>query len=109
MNIPPITNQKLTFVKRLKNMFSKYKLKLKTLTKDVFEKRNNKYIVFDGKKMRERDLPNYVTGPSDINGGITSSRVKFYPEDEAIMSKMKTAREQIEYGSKLIKEGRYIE
>ena len=108
MNIPPITNQKLTFVKRLKNMFSKYKLKLKTLTKDVFEKQNKKYTIIDGKKVRNRDLPNYA-GVAEDYIGIVAKRVKFYPEDEAIMSKMKTAREQIEYGSKLVKEGRYIE
>ena len=109
MQIPPITNQKLTFVKRLKNMFSKYKLKLKTLTKDVFEKRNNKYIEFERKKMRERDLPNYVTGPSDINGGITWGEIKFYPEDEAIMSKIEDIQKRMEYGRKLIKEGKYTE
>ena len=109
MQIPPITNQKLTFVKRLKNMFSKYKLKLKTLTKDVFEKRNNKYIEFDGKKMRERDLPNYVTGPSDINGGITWGEIKFYPEDEAIIKTIKDPRERIEFQSKLIRSGKFIE
>ena len=108
MKISPIKNaSNMSIVKRIKNMFSNCTLKLKTLTKDVFERRN-KYIIFDGKKMRERDLPNFVTGPSDIEG-ITYSKVKFYPEDEAVMAKMKTAREQIEYASKLIDEGKYIE
>ena len=108
MKISPIKNaSNISIVKRIKNMFSNCTLKLKTLTKDVFERRN-KYIIFDGKKMRERDLPNFVTGPSDIEG-ITYSKVKFYPEDEAVMAKMKTAREQIEYKKKLLKAGKYID
>ena len=108
MKVPSITNtSNISIVKRIKNMFHNCGLKLKTLTKDVFE-RKEKYIIFDGKKMRERDLPNFVTGPSDIEG-ITCSKIKFYPEDEAIMAKMKTAREQIEYASKLIKARKFIE
>ena len=108
MKISPLKNTSNgSIVKRIKNMFSNCRLKLKTLTKDVFENRN-KYIVFDGKKIRERDLPNCVTGPSDIEG-VTCSKIKFYPEDEAVMAKMKTAREQIEYASKLIKAGKFIE
>ena len=58
--------------------------------------------------MRERDLPNFVTGPSDIEG-ITWSEIKFYPEDEAILKTMKDVRERIEYQSKLIDEGKYID
>ena len=109
MKISPVKNAStIPIIKCIKNMFINCKLKLKTLTKDVFE-RKEKYIIFDGKKMRERDLPNFVTGPSDIDGGITWSKIKFYPEDEAIMAKMKTPREQIEYASKLIKAGKYIE
>ncbi len=107
MKISSITNtSNISIVKRIKNMFHNCGLKLKTLTKDVFE-RKEKYIIFDGKKMRERDLPNFVTGPSDIEE-ITCREIKFYPEDEAIMAKMKTAREQIEYASKLIDEGKFI-
>ena len=109
MRISSIKNaSNISIVKRIKNMFVNCTLKLKTLTKDVFERKGNKYIIFDGKKMRERDLPNFVTGPSDIEG-ITWSKIKFYPEDEAIMAKMKTAREQIEYASKLIKARKFIE
>ena len=106
MKISPIKNtSNISIVKRIKNMFSNCTLKLKTLTKDVFERRN-KYIIFDGKKMRERDLPNFVTGPSDIEG-ITYSKVKFYPEDEAILKTMKDVRERIEYMKKLKKAGKY--
>ena len=108
MKISPLKNtSNISIVKRIKNMFSNCKLKLKTLTKDVFENRN-KYIVFDGKNIRERDLPNCVTGPSDIEG-VTWSKIKFYPEDEAILKNMKDAGERIEYKSKLIDEGKYIE
>ena len=108
MKISPVKNtSNISIVKRIKNMFSNCRLKLKTLTKDVFENRN-KYIVFDGKKIRERDLPNCVTGPSDIEG-VTWSKIKFYPEDEAILKNMKDAGERIEYKSKLIDEGKYIE
>ena len=106
MKISPITNaSNMSIVKHLKNLFSNCKLKLKTLTKDVFE-RKNKYIIFDGKKIRERDLPNCVTGPSDIEG-VTWSEIKFYPEDEAILKTMKDARERIEYMKKLKKAGKY--
>ena len=106
MKISPIKNaSNIPIIRRIKNMFVNCKLKIQTLTKDVFE-RKDKYIIFDGKKMRERDLPNFVTGPSDIEE-ITCREVKFYPEDEAIMAKMKTAREQIEYTKKLKKAGRY--
>ena len=109
MKVPTITNtSNISIVKRIKNMFHNCGLKLKTLTKDVFERQKNKYIIFDGKKMRERDLPNFVTGPSDIEG-ITWSEIKYYPEDEAILKTMKDARERIEYQSKLIKARKFIE
>ena len=106
MKISPLKNtSNVSIVKRIKNMFSNCRLKLKTLTKDVFENRN-KYIVFDGKKIRERDLPNCVTGPSDIEG-VTWREIKFYPEDEAILKTMKDVRERIEYMKKLKKAGKY--
>ena len=110
MKITQVTNtvnKKLPVMKRIKQFFANSKLKLKTLTKDVFENRN-KYIVFDGKKIRERDLPNCVGRPNDYKN-LVWKKVKFYPEDEAVMAKMKTAREQIEYKKKLLKSGKYIE
>ena len=88
-------------------MFSNCRLKLKTLTKDVFENRN-KYIVFDGKKIRARDLPNCVGRPNDYIG-VVATKVKYYPEDEAILKTMKDARERIEYKKKLKKAGKFIE
>ena len=107
MNISPITNQKLTFVKRLKNMFSKYKLKLKTLTKDVFEKQNKKYTIIDGKKVRNRDLPNYA-GVAEDYINAKWGEIKFYPEDEAIIKTIKDPRERINFKEKLIDEGKFI-
>ena len=109
MKISSIKNaSNVSFVKRLKNMFSNCKLKLKTLTKDVFERQKRKYVIIDGKKYRTRDLPNCAGRPSDYEN-LVWTKVKFYPEDEAVMAKMKTAREQIEYKKKLLKAGKYIE
>ena len=109
MKISPIKNaSNISIVKRIKNMFSNCTLKLKTLTKDVFEKQKRKYVIIDGKKYRARDLSNCEAKPNDYYG-VVATKIKFYPEDEAVMSKMKTAREQIEYASKLIDEGKYIE
>ena len=109
MKISSIKNaSNVSLVKRLKNMFSNCKLKLKTLTKDVFEKQKRKYVIIDGKKYRTRDLPNCAGRPSDYEN-ITWSKIKFYPEDEAILKTMKDAGERIEYKSKLIDEGKYIE
>ena len=53
-------------------------------------------------------IPNSAGRPSDYEN-ITWSKIKFYPEDEAILKTMKDARERIEYKSKLIKAGKYIE
>ena len=108
MKVPSITNtSNISIVKRIKNVFVNCKLKLQTLTKDVFERQKNKYIIVDGKKYRARDWPNCAGRPNDYIGAV-ATKVKFYPEDEAIMAKMKTAREQIEYASKLIDEGKFI-
>ena len=109
MKISPIKNaSNISIVKRIKNMFSNCKLKLKTLTKDVFEKQKRKYVIIDGKRYRTRDLSNCEGKPNDYYG-VVATKVKFYPEDEAVMAKMKTAREQIEYKKKLLKAGKYID
>ena len=109
MKISPITNaSNISIVKRLKNLFSNCKLKLKTLTKDVFERQKRKYVIIDGKKYRTRDLPNCAGRPSDYEN-LVWTKVRFYPEDEAILKTMKDARERIEYKCKLIDQGKYIE
>ena len=111
MKITQVTNtvnKKLPVMKRIKQFFANSKLKLKTLAADIYETHKTEYIIVDGKKIRARDLPNCVTGPSDIEG-VTWSEIKFYPEDEAILKTMKDAGERIEYQSKLIKAGKFIE
>ena len=109
MKISPLKNtSNVSIVKRIKNMFSNCRLKLKTLTKDVFEKQKRKYVIIDGKKYRARDLSNCEAKPNDYYG-VIATKVKFYPEDEAILKNMKDAGERIEYKSKLIDEGKYIE
>ena len=110
MKVSSITNTlktKIPVMKRIKNFFSNSKLKLRTLIADVYECHKTNYIIVDGKKVRERDIPNFIGRPNDYIG-VVAKEIKFYPEDEAIMAKMKTAREQIEYASKLIDEGKFI-
>ena len=110
MKVSSITNTlktKIPVMKRIKNFFSNSKLKLRTLIADVYECHKTNYIIVDGKKVRERDIPNFIGRPDDYIG-VVAKEIKFYPEDEAIMAKMKTAREQIEYASKLIDEGKFI-
>ena len=110
MKVPSITNTvktKIPVMKRIKNFFSNSKLKLRTLIADVYECHKTNYIIVDGKKVRERDIPNFIGRPDDYIG-VVAKEIKFYPEDEAIMAKMKTAGEQIEYKCKLIDEGKFI-
>ena len=75
---------------------------------DVYECHKTNYVVIDGKKIRERDLPNCVGRPNDYIG-VVATKIKFYPEDEAVLKTMKDARERIEYKKKLLKSGKYIE
>ena len=111
MKVSPITNTvktKTPVMKRIKNFFSNSKLKLRTLIADVYECHKTNYIIVDGKKVRERDIPNFIGRPDDYIG-VVATKVKFYPEDEAILKTMKTARERIEYKCKLIKARKFIE
>ena len=87
-------------------MFSNCRLKLKTLSEDVFEKQKRKYVIIDGKKYRARDLSNCEAKPNDYYG-VIATKVKFYPEDEAIMAKMKDIKKRMEYGGKLIDKGKF--
>ena len=110
MKVPSITNtakSKIPVLKRIKNFFSNSKLKLRTLIADVYECHRTNYVIVDGKKVRERDIPNFIGRPDDYIG-VVATKVKFYPEDEAILKTMKNARERIEYKRKLIDEGKFI-
>ena len=109
MKITQVTNtvnKKLPVIKRIKQFFANSKLKLKTLAADIYETHKTEYIIIDGKKIRERDIPNFIGRPSDA-AGMTWGEIKFYPEDEAILKTMKDVRERIEYMKKLKKAGKY--
>ena len=107
MKISPLKNtSNISIVKRIKNLFSNCKLKLKTLAADIYETHKTEYVIIDGKKIRERDIPNFIGRPSDA-AGMTWGEIKFYPEDEAILKTMKDVRERIEYMKKLKKAGKY--
>ncbi len=106
MEIQPVQNiqqPKNTICMKVRNVLTKYKLKLKTLAYDIFE-RHGYYKDKDGKWKRERDLPSCITRPSEYEG-ITITETKFYPEDVEKMKNM-TPREQIEYKKILMHEGR---
>ena len=109
MKITQVTNtvnKKLPVMKRIKQFFANSKLKLKTLAADIYETHKTEYIIVDGKKIRERDIPNFIGRPSDA-AGMTWGEIKFYPEDEAIMAKMKDIKKRMEYGGKLIDKGKF--
>ena len=111
MKITQVTNtvnKKIPVMKRIKQFFANSKLKLKTLAADIYETHKTEYVIVDGKKIRARDLPNCVGRPNDYIG-VVATKVKYYPEDEAILKTMKDARERIEYKKKLKKAGKFIE
>ena len=97
------TNQSI--ITRVKHHLADKLGKLKTLAKDVFEREEQQYLIINGKKIKEKDLPNSVTGPSDIKG-FKWGELIFSPEDENKLQQMK-GREGIEYVKKLISEGKY--
>ena len=89
--------------------------KLKTLAKDVFERTpdESKYFVLNGKKIRDkgflggpRELPNSVTGPSDLKG-IKWGEIEYYPEDIEKMKNM-NIDEILLYKKELIEKHQYL-
>ncbi len=74
--------------------------------KDIFVPRKKVYVNVGGKMIDERDLPNSVSGPSDVKGGIKWGDIIFSPEDEAKLKDMKYD-DYVKYSSKLIEEGKY--
>ena len=114
MKIDSIKTTENRFIKKVKQAFSNRFSRLKALAKDVFERTpdESKYFVLNGKKIRDkgflggpRELPNSVTGPSDLKG-ITIKKVVLSDKDMQIMSKM-SYEEKIAYRSKLLDEGKY--
>ena len=76
------------------------------VAKDMFVHRKKVYINVGGKMIDERDLPNSVSGPSDVKGGIKWGDIIYAPEDVEKMKKM-SYDERVNYRSKLIEEGKY--
>ena len=76
------------------------------VAKDMFVPRKKVYVNVGGKMIDERDLPNSVSGPSDVKGGIKWGDIIFSPEDEAKLKDMKYD-DYVKYSSKLIEEGKY--
>ena len=100
------TNQSI--ITRVKHHLADKLGKLKTLAKDVFEREEQQYLIINGKKIKEKDIPNSVTGPSDLKG-IKWGEIEYYPEDLEKMKKMKTARERINYKKQLIEQRHFYE
>ena len=105
MHIDSIKPTTQPLIRSIKQTFTTKLGKLKTLVKDVFEREKTQYLVIDGKKIKEKDLPNSVTGPSDL-AGITIQKVVLSDEDIRIMEKM-SYEEKIQYRSKLLDAGKY--
>ena len=74
--------------------------------KDIFVPRKKVYVKVGGKMIDERDLPNSVSGPSDVKGGIKWGDIIYAPEDVEKMKNM-SYDERVNYRSKLIEEGKY--
>ena len=95
-------------IQRVKKFFTSnfQGAKIKELLEDVFDRTINRsgWLDYLGPS---RDLPNCVSGPDEDYDYVYSGRFEFYPEDEEKMSKM-TPRERMDYGCKLIDEGRYL-
>ena len=106
--IQPTVQIKQPIIKRIKNELCRRVANFKNLMCDVFEKEKRPhYIIINGKKVDERDLPNCVSVSGDCVG-VTWSRVDFYPEDLEKMKNM-TVEERIKFKRKLLEQKRYID
>ena len=106
MKIDSIKTTENRFIKKVKQAFSNRFSKLKTLAKDVFEREEQKYLIINGKKIKEKDLPNSVTGPSDLKG-IKWGEIEYYPEDIEKMKNM-NIDEILLYKKELIEKHQYL-
>ena len=75
------------------------------VAKDVFVPRKKVYVNFDGKLIDERDLPSFVSGPSDCKD-VKFRRIKLYDSDIKAMQNM-TYAEKIKRHAELVDSGRY--
>ena len=103
--IKAIKFPKVSLVKRIKRFYTNGSIRLKSLVKDVFEKKESKYIIYDGKKIKRRDLPSYIGVASDYDG-VIARHINLYAEDLKLMEKMSLV-ERRAYRSKLIKENKF--
>ena len=99
-----VTNQPI--IKRIKYSVINRLGKIRSLVKDVFEREEQNYLVIDGKKIKEKDLPNSVTGPSDLKG-IKWGEIEYYPEDIEKMKNM-NIDEILLYKKELIEKHQYL-
>ena len=104
--IQPTAQIKQPIIKRIKKALVKPFANLKNLVCDVFEREKvPRYIVINGKKIDERNLPNSVSSPSDWVG-VTWGKIIYYPEDLEKMKKM-NIDERLAYKRKLIEERKF--
>ena len=107
--IQPTTFEKRPILKQIKRNLGIVGAVLSGMgwvAKDIFVPRKKVYVNVGGKMIDERDLPNSVSGPSDVKGGIKWESPHFSPEDEEKMKKM-SREERFAYRDKLIEEGKY--
>ena len=120
---PIITNisQKKNFWTQVKRYLYMGKSLLQGLKEDVFEAVTprpytvvngkkvyyTKYVIIDGKKVPRSELKFGTYDEVDCLG-IEWGETVFYPEDVEKMKNMKSAKEVIEYGAKLIEQKKYI-
>ena len=104
--IQPTTQIKQPIIKRIKKALIKPFTNLKNLVSDVFEREKTpRYIMVNGKKIDERDLPNCVSSPSDW-AGVKIQKVVLAPEDVERLEKL-SYEEKIKARWELIKAGKY--
>ncbi len=108
--LPQEQTNRMNIFTKVNSFLLNSKLRLKVLLQDVFEKSKPEME----NRMSEnypypRKLPNSFSAPDEVfSKGTGSGKVKFFPEDIKKMENM-TVTERLQYGEKLIKEGKYIE
>ncbi len=105
-SVQNIQQPKNAICTKVRNVLTKYKLKLKTLAYDIFE-RHGYYKDKDGKWKSERYISPLTTSPGDAKD-IVWGKTIFAPKDVEKMLSM-NKEERYLYMRKLIEEGKYTE